>query len=375
MAPKGRCSCRPSWEASVGSGDTGKIRQTFKTEAAAKSWRAEAVVALNKGALRVTAPTTIREAGDRLVAGMRDGSIRTRSGRIYKPSVIRGYEQGLRIYIYPDLGGAKLSAVRRQDVQRLADRLHAKAANPSTIRNSLMPLRVVYRRAVEDGDVLVNPVVALRLPAVEGTRDRIAEPAEGAALIAALRTSDRALWGCALYAGLRAGELRALDWMDVDLAAGVIRVERSMDHKGATVSPKSDAGRRSVPIAAVLRDLLLEHKLVTWASGYVFGSSSSTPFTHSAVMRRARLRWTKAVLAELGLHEARHTFASMMIAAGVNAKALSTYMGHSSIGVTLDIYGHLMPGNEDEAAALLDAYLVRADTAARVRQMEARDAV
>jgi integrase len=57
------------------------------------------------------------------------------------------------------------------------------------------------------------------------------------------------------------------------------------------------------------------------------------------------------------LHEARHTFASLMIAAGVNAKALSTYMGHSSITITFDRYGHLIPGNEGEAAELLDVYL------------------
>ena len=63
------------------------------------------------------------------------------------------------------------------------------------------------------------------------------------------------------------------------------------------------------------------------------------------------------LIAPIGLHECRHTFASLMIAAGVNAKALSTYMGHSSITITLDRYGHLMPGNEDHAAALLDAYL------------------
>ena len=60
------------------------------------------------------------------------------------------------------------------------------------------------------------------------------------------------------------------------------------------------------------------------------------------------------------LHQARHTFARLMIAAGVNAKALSTYMGHGSITITLDRYGHLMPGNEEEAAGLLDAYLVAA---------------
>jgi integrase len=73
--------------------------------------------------------------------------------------------------------------------------------------------------------------------------------------------------------------------------------------------------------------------------------------------------------ATTGLHEARHTFASLMIAAGVNAKALCTYMGHSSLTITYDRYGHLMPGNEGEAAALLDAYLVRVDTAARLVQL------
>jgi integrase len=72
------------------------------------------------------------------------------------------------------------------------------------------------------------------------------------------------------------------------------------------------------------------------------------------------------LLEPIGLHEARHTFASLMIAAGVNAKALATFMGHSSITITLDRYGHLFPGSEDEAAALLDSYLERANTRARV---------
>jgi integrase len=64
-------------------------------------------------------------------------------------------------------------------------------------------------------------------------------------------------------------------------------------------------------------------------------------------------------IASIGLHECRHAFASLMIAAGVNVKALSTYMGHASITITLDRYGPLMPGDEDEAAGLLDAYLAR----------------
>jgi len=67
-------------------------------------------------------------------------------------------------------------------------------------------------------------------------------------------------------------------------------------------------------------------------------------------------------------HECRHTFASLMIAAGVNAKALSTFMGHAAIGIRLDLYGHPMPGSEAEAAALLDGYVAaQREAAARPR--------
>ena len=89
--------------------------------------------------------------------------------------------------------------------------------------------------------------------------------------------------------------------------------------------------------------------------GLVFGTA--VPFSPKRVSERAATAW--AGVKPITLHEARHTFASLMIAAGVNAKALSTYMGHANIAITLDSYGHLMPGNEEEAAGLLDAYLER----------------
>ena len=94
------------------------------------------------------------------------------------------------------------------------------------------------------------------------------------------------------------------------------------------------------------------------------------PFDDSSLGARAETDWTKAKLEPITLHESRHTFASLMIAAGVNAKALSTYLGHSAVAITFDRYGHLMPGNEDEAA-LLDAYLERANTKARLAQIKA----
>jgi integrase len=356
-----RCRCSPSFMAWIWSPRDGKkIYKTFATASAAKNWRSDADVARRKGTLRAPSRVTVREAGYALIAGMKDGTIRTRAGDRYKPSAIRSYEQALRDRINPDLGGHRLGDVQRVDVQDLADRLLAEGRDPSTIRNALMPLRVIYRRAIARGDIAVNPCSGIELPAVRGKRDRIASPQEAASLLAALPEADRALWATALYAGLRYGELAALAWEQVDLGTGRLHVSRAWDPKsGEFIEPKSRAGRRTVPIASVLRGYLLEHKLRSGRSeGLVFPGARGGPFDSWAAQTRADKAWKK--LSRLTLHQARHTFASLMIAAGVNAKALSTYMGHASITITLDRYGHLMPGNEKEAAALLDAYVERA---------------
>jgi integrase len=160
---------------------------------------------------------------------------------------------------------------------------------------------------------------------------------------------------------------------DVDLPAGLIRVDRSYDPRARQfVTLKSRAGTRAVPIPKVLRGHLSAHKLTLGRSeGLIFGATAERPFTGS---NKIREREESPLLEPIGLHECRHTFASLMIAAGVNAKALSTYMGHSSITITLDRYGHLFPGNEDEAATLLDAYLERANTKARLAQGDGNNA-
>jgi integrase len=143
-----------------------------------------------------------------------------------------------------------------------------------------------------------------------------------------------------------------------------------MSGHGETGDPKSRAGRRGVPIVAALRDLLVEHKVVTRReSGLVFGSSATQPFTPTAVRKRALTAWRRLGLDPIGLHECRHTFARLLIAAGVNAKAITAYLGHASIQTTFDFYGRLMPGNEEEAVALVDAYLERTDTRHRLAQL------
>ena len=254
-----RCNCGAGWEAAVYDEDGRKIRRSFPTEAAARSWRIDSLAARQQGEFRAPARRSIREAGEALIDGMERGVVRTRSGEVYKPSAIRSYETSLRVHIFPDLGGASLGDVRRGDVQGLADRMLGTGANPSTIRNALMPLRVIFRRAIEDDELTANPCTGLRLPAVRGKRDRIASLGEAARLIEALPTASyRALWAVAFYAGLRLGELRGLRWEDVSLTDDIIHVRRAVGQKGEIGTPKSAAGVRRIPMINALRSRLLE---------------------------------------------------------------------------------------------------------------------
>jgi integrase len=384
----GRCNCTPTYEAAVYSKRDGKkIRQSFPTETAARQWRADAASAVSRGGMRAPLPITLREAFEAFIAGARDGSVRTKTGHVYKPSVVRRWENAVNVQrdskgrpvsrrkrgepvlqgrsLLDELGGRRLADIERRDLQAVVDQLLGWGLDPSSIRNTINALRPVFRRAIARGELIVNPTTGLEIPAPAGKRDRIAAPAEAEALIDAAQARDRGLWACAFYAGLRLGELYALRWEHVDLASGVLHVQASYDPKERElVDVKTAASPRRVPIAAVLRDHLLSHKLETRRSeGLVFGRTAEVPFIGANVQRRSVTAWKRKSLEPIGFHEARHTFASLMIAAGVNVKAISTYMGHASVKITLDRYGHLMPNSEEEATAKLDEYLVRASRA------------
>jgi integrase len=367
-----RCNCRRIYQAAVWSARDGKrIRKHFDSLDDAKRWRAESYGKLRRREMRAPSAITFAQAAELWLEGVRAGSIRTRSGDVYKPSTIRSYEQALRGAragaggLLRELGTIRLSDLCVDDLQEYADRLLAHGAQPSTIHNRLMPVRVICRWRRRE--VAVNPTVGLTLPAVRSERVRIASPTEAELLLAALAERDRALWATALYAGLRRGELMGLRWCDVDLARALIEIVWAWDPKERQmVRPKSAAGARRVPIAAALRAHLAPLALAaaTDPTRLVFGDGRA-PFSATCAYERAQRAWRRAGLHPICLHDCRHTFASLMIAAGVNAKALSTFMGHANISITLDRYGHLMPGAEDEAASLMDAYL----QAARARAL------
>ena len=309
--------------------------------------------------MRPPTARTIAEAAEVLIAGAHDGTILDRGGKPYKPSTARGYEQLLRSYVVPELGGWKLSQVQRRDVQDFVDDLRKEGLSASTIANILDPLRVIFRRAIRRDEISIDPTDNLDLPAIRGRRDRIEPPERAHEYLAALPDSERAFWAVALFCGLRRGELRGLQWSNVEFEGGVIRVERSWDPVKGPVDVKTGAGRRAVPMAFVVRRELMAHKARTGRDGrdLVFGRTATEAFFASTIRARANKAWKQAGLEPITPHEARHCAISYFIAAGLDWKQISTWAGHGDVRQTWNRYGHLVPGGEDIARERLDAFL------------------
>lgn len=266
----------------------------------------------------------------------------------------------------------RLSAITRADVQDFADKLTAEGLAPSTVANTLDPLRVIFRRAIRRDVLAVDPTEHLELRRPKGRRERIATPTEAVALLAPLPDFERVLYATAMYTGMRRGELRALRRSDVDLPARVIHVRRGWDDVEGEQDGKSEAAERDVPILDPLAPELAAHllRLAPGGDPLVFGLGADEPFYPSTVRNRALAAWKAAndqrgpddQLEPIGLHEARHTCASVLIAANANPKVIQSVMGHADISMTFDHYGHLMPDGLEQAAAAANAYLAAAQS-------------
>ena len=356
-----RCNCAPSYRAKVAS-PRGRIASPrFSTLAAAKNWRADTLHEINAGTFVEPTAITVLEAATDFIAGARAGHVLNRNGARYRPSVIRDYQGDLERHVLPVLGGKRLSDVRRGDVQRLVDSLVGRDLAGSTIRNALDPLRRIFDRAVRREIVPFSPCQHLEVPRATGKRDRVATPDEARALIAALPIADRPMWATLFYAGLRMGEARALRCQDVDLEAGMIRVCRSWDDKeGALDGGKSHAATRCVAVIPELRPFLVAHSLATGRreDDLIFGRTATEAATRSTIRARALRAWeaAEADLAPITPHECRHTFGSMLAAAGVDAGERQRQMGHASSAM-MDRYTHGLDGSVSEAGRLLQTWL------------------
>jgi integrase len=278
-----------------------------------------------------------------------------------KPKTQASYESILRSRVLPTFGRARIASVEQVEIRRfVAERVRA-GDEPGTIRNTFNVLRLVFGTAVASGAIRANPCTGVRMPRSSRTEMSFLHPEEILDLADAIGPRFRTLVVFAAYTGLRAGEIGALRVGRVDLLRGTAEVRESLaDVNGRLVfgSTKTYA-HRTVRLPRFLCDDLAEHlgPRAGHPGELVFIGPSGAPLRHNLFYtRHFKPAVVRAGLPErLRFHDLRHTCAALLIAQGAHPKAIMERLGHSSIQVTLDRYGHLFPSLDETLTDGLEA--------------------
>jgi integrase len=290
------------------------------------------------------------------------------------PKTCERYFDLLRLHVRPQLGAKAIQMIRAEDVNALYAALHRKLA-PRTIRHIHRTLTRAFGHATKWGVVKRNVVAMVDVPKVPMTEAAALQLAEIPKMFAGLR--GKPLYSIAvigLGTGLRRGELLALRWQDIDLEAGSLRVERSLEQTRAGLrfkTPKTARSRRTIWLSpAVVSELRgiwrmqQEQRLALGlgklpADSLVFMNRDGGPKRPDNVSGDFGTAMKAIGLPHINLHSLRHTHASQLIASGMDVLTISRRLGHNSATVTLNTYGHL-PTPNDRAAGVIQAMLTNA---------------
>jgi integrase len=262
-------------------------------------------------------------------------------------------------YVLPRFGDRSLASIQPSEVREwVADLSRAELA-AETVKAIYLTLAQVMRTAYIDRLIGRSPCVGVQLPKQSaGAETRFLTPAEVGRLANAIDPRYRALIYTAAYTGLRAGEITALKRTRLDMGRGTLDVVEAMSEvRGALVTGPTKTGkRRTLLIPRFLVQLVGQHLERYPSSDYVFTAAGGGPVRHRNFSAR---HFRPAVEAaelpgDLRFHDLRHTCAAILIATGANLQEVKTYLGHSSIRVTSDRYGHLFPTAAEAMRERLD---------------------
>jgi integrase len=291
--------------------------------------------------------------------------------RTVRPRTYQNYELMVRRHIVPRIGRLRLDRLVAADVRRLLNGAADRGYSPSTVRHVHAVLRVALEQAVRDDMLPRNVARLVRGPKMRSAPIVPLDVNEARRLLHKAR-DDRlyALWAVAVGIGLRKGEALGLGWHAVDLDAGVLRVERTLQRIDGSLrldEPKTERSKRTVRLPMVCVEALRRHRerQADERDAADYWVSTDLVFTTqlgTAIDPRNVNRWLNELCARAGVrrirpHDLRHTCASLLLAQGVPARVVMDILGHSQIAVTLDIYTHVLPAMQDDAAERLDSAL------------------
>ena len=297
-----------------------------------------------------------------------------------RPTTYASYTMHVEGHIVPALGSLQLARLSAQAINsfyaRLLEngRLQGKGSlSPATVRRVHATLHRALKDAVRWQRLSVNPVDAADPPRGQcKQRELPAWDAERLAGFLSFVKDDRlfALWRLLAMTGCRRGEALGLTWHDLDVEASTLTIRRALVPLGATVivsEPKTARGRRRIALDPATIEALKAHAArqadersacQEWVeSGYIFPTEQGQPLDPHRTSKAFERHLHAAALPRIPLHGLRHTYATLALSSGVNPRIVSGRLGHSTVALTLDIYSHVLPQADAEAADRIAALI------------------
>jgi integrase len=277
-----------------------------------------------------------------------------RATLVHRPGYLRIIDNALKNYILPTLGARPLSSLRRSDVQGFVSAM-AQERSANSVHNVYRVLAQLMGAAVDDLLVPASPCARVKLPSRPSVEVKPPSPVEVAELAERIPARQRSLVILLAGTGLRISEALGLQVGDVDFLRGTLRVERQRDSRAeGFIPPKTRSSVRTVPLGRVVVDELAAHLAAYGAAddGSIFTDELGQALTYSAW----KPLW-RSTESGYKTHDLRHYAASALIAGGASVKQVQMILGHASAAVTLGVYAHLWPGDDDRARGILDAAL------------------
>jgi integrase len=287
-----------------------------------------------------------------------------------KPKTYEQYHQIAHQYIIPAMGRMKLKDIRPDQIQTIyTDRLK----QGSSARLVVMIHAVLHRslnQAMKLGLIGRNPASAVTRPKLQHKEMQTLDDTQVRNLLLAAKGSRyEALYQLAVATGMRQGELLGLRWSDLDWDNRRLRVQRQLqriEHQGLVYSePKTKAGRRGIVLGKSTIEKLRTHNELQqlerhfagkrWQENdLIFPTTVGTPNEPSNLIKQFKILLKQAGLPDIRFHDLRHTAATLMLQQGIHPKVVQERLGHSNISMTMDIYSHVLPSMQDEAADKID---------------------
>ena len=293
-----------------------------------------------------------------------------------RPATQRTYEGYIRLYLHPRLGSIPLNKVTTSDIQQMCTWMMTKARvdqkngdsglSDSQVINCYSLCDRVLEKAMAEKLIVRNPAKGCKLPPIRPNEMKVLSREDmQKVLIQAKEENYYELFLLEFSTGLRLGELMALQWDDVDLVTGELRINKQVNLVGSKLvisEPKTKAAVRTLILPPTVRKVLAEYKTRV-NSRWLFPSpkKDDLPIIPSAVSRRLHTLLEHAGCEQVRFHDLRHTFATNALAYGMDIKTLSTILGHVSSATTLNTYSHVTDEMRQRAAVKIDQGIAKAE--------------